>query len=181
MKNIPPYKELLNLAKEHWRLQYQDWVNDDIHKWTWWLQLAVAIIPLFFWWKIVDKKRLLEIIVFGLLINVFTIILDTIGYAMVLWDYPDRFLPALPNIAPIDVVVVPVTYMIIYQYFHTWKSFIIAMVVMAAIYSFVAEPLMVALNLYTLVRWEYVYSFPIYLAMGIAIRALTRYFISKNK
>lgn len=180
MNKFPPYEQILNIAKEHWQLQYQHWLYDDFRKWTWWLQLVVGIIPLLIWWKIVDRKRLLEIIVYGLLVNVTSIILDTLGYATVIWDYPDRFLPALPSIIPIDVVVVPVTFMIVYQYCNTWKSFVTVITGIALLYAFVAEPLMVALNLYTLIHWKYIYSFPIYIVMAVVLRMLTKYFVSKN-
>lgn len=35
---------------------------------------------------------------------------------------------------------VPVAYMLLYQYFRTWKSFILAQIIMALTYAFIGEP-----------------------------------------
>lgn len=146
------------------------WYFDDLRKWTWWLSLVLTIIPLIIWWKIVDRKRLLEITVYGLLANITATFLDVIGSELVLWSYPDRLLPNLPRLLPIDYVVVPVAYMLIYQYFPKWKDFVIAMTVLSLIFSFVAEPLLVLLNMYELHYWQYWYSLPIYFAIGVVLR-----------
>lgn len=60
--------------------------------------------------------------------------------------------------------------MFIYQYFREWKSFIIANVILAAIFTFIAEPITVWLGIYKLDNWKYIYSFPIYILKTALIK-----------
>ncbi|OEH87040.1 hypothetical protein BHU72_00835 [Desulfuribacillus stibiiarsenatis] len=169
----PDYELVKEMKWQLWVVSLNHWYFDDIRKWTWWLSLAFTVVPLYIWWKVVDKKRLLEIVIIGLLANITSSFLDIVGSEAVLWGYPDRLFPNLPRVLPVDFTVIPVTYMLIYQYFPTWKHYIIAIVSMSLLFSFVAEPILVAIGLYEIYYWEYIYSFPIYIAMGIVIRWLT--------
>lgn len=153
------------------------WFHDDLRKWTWWLSLAMTAVPLIVWWLLVDQTRLLEIIIFGLLANITATLFDVSGSELMLWSYPDKLLPNLPRLLPINFTVIPVTFMLLYQFFPAWNEFIIALVITAVIYTWVAEPLMVFLNLYQLYYWKYWYSFPIYIAMGIGLRLLLEFFL----
>jgi hypothetical protein len=173
MKDLNP--ELLQKsleAKKNYRdISMQHWLTAEVWQWQWWVSLALAVIPLYFWWKLLDKKRILEICVYGLMINVFASYLDVTGSEYVWWDYPIRLVPNLPRLFPIDFTVVPVVYMLVYQYFPKWKHFIIANTVVAAIFAFVMEPLMIWMNLYALETWKLYYSFPIYIAMAVICKA----------
>lgn len=55
---------------------------------------------------------------------------------------------------------------------------IITLTLLAAFGSFVAEPIFSWMKLYDLNWWKYIYSFPIYIVMGIGIKALTEKMIS---
>lgn len=61
----PSYQKIVDLKQELASLELQNFFNDDIHKWTWWLNLGVTIIPWIIWWKLVDRKRILEIALYG--------------------------------------------------------------------------------------------------------------------
>ncbi len=175
---FPVYEQVAKVKTELWITSLNHWYYDDLHKWTWWLSLALTIIPLLVWWKIVDRKKLLTIVVVGLLANIFSAFLDVMGSEAVLWGYPDRLLPNLPRLLPIDFTVIPVTFMLLYQFLPDWKRYFPALIMMSFLFSFAAEPLMVCLKLYELYSWKYIYSFPIYIAMGIIIKWLAEKFWS---
>ncbi len=168
----PAYDLIIQKKVDLWLASLNHWYYDDLRKWTWWLNLALSIIPWIVWWKLVDRKRLLPILAVGLLASLAATMLDIIGSEAVLWGYPDRLLPNLPRLFPIDFTVIPVSFMLIYQYFISWKKYFLALVLMSFLFSFAAEPLMVYLGLYEMYLWEYIYSFPIYIAIGLAIRWL---------
>jgi len=175
------YEKLTEKKFETFLASLNHWYFDDLGKWTWWLSLGLTVIPLIIWWKIADKTRLLEIIVLGLLANTTASFLDVVGSEAVLWGYPDRLFPNFPRILPIDFTVIPVTFMVIYQYFPDWKRYSLAIIAMSFIYSFVAEPLLVLIGLYELYAWKFVYSFPIYIIMGLFLRLVVELFIVKQK
>lgn len=158
----------------------QDWLYDDMKKWTWWLTFALTFVPLMIWWKVVDRKRLTEIIIFGLLVNITGSLLDVLGSDLALWAYPDTLLPTTSYLIPFHYVIMPVTYMLAYQYFPGWQQFIAAMVILSGLFSFIAEPALVSLNLYQLLDWQYVYSFPSYILIGIFLRWVTKFFVARQ-
>lgn len=53
----------------------------------------------------------------------------------------------------------PIIYMLIYQCFKTWTSFLIAAIVNAFVFSFILEPLFLWLHIYEPYLWKYTYSF----------------------
>jgi len=166
-ENFITFEQVKNATIKLRDLSYQHWLRDDIHKWTWWLNLSLIIIPIYIWWKFVDKARLVEIIMLGLFVDLIVTVLDVFGSEYVLWTYPDMFLPTIPRLMPIDYMVVPVVYMLIFQYYPKWKSYVFMLIVMSGVFSFLVEPLMIWLNLYALVKWKLIYSFPIYIFIGI--------------
>ncbi|MDH7478873.1 MAG: CBO0543 family protein [Syntrophomonadaceae bacterium] len=120
-----------------------------------------------------DKTRLMEILFVGLLFSVIADFLDVAGSSFVLWSYPVMFLPVMPPMVPVNLVYLPVMYMLIYQFFPGWKPFIVASTALAAVNSFVGEPLCVWLNIYQLNNWRHVYSFPIYILVAVVVKWAT--------
>ncbi|HWP96063.1 MAG TPA: CBO0543 family protein [Syntrophomonadaceae bacterium] len=176
----PGFSRVLELKSQADQAQLANWLYDDLHKWTWWLNLIAVILPIIILWKVMDRKRFLQILVFGFLTAMVSTFFNTLGIALMLWDYPDRFLPISPRLFPVDFVALPFLYMLVYQYYLNWKDFVIANTILAAVLSFVLEPVLVWLNLYELITWRYYYSFPIYIVMPIAARWLTSELVSQD-
>ncbi|WP_305777687.1 CBO0543 family protein [Priestia flexa] len=103
---------------------------------SWFLVVPWIII----WSKLVKRDIILEILLFGTIIIITTTLLDVVGLQYRFWDYPIAFLPIIPRAFPFDFSMVPVAYMLLYQYFRTWKFFIIAQITMALTYAFIGEP-----------------------------------------
>jgi hypothetical protein len=169
--------EIIRL-KEHLRsLFFEHFFEYELFSWVWWLSIAMVIVSLVVWWKLVDKKRLLEICVFGLIIDLFAAFLDVSGSEYVLWEYPVHLLPQVPLLFPVDFVILPVIQMYIYQKFPKWGKFILVSAIASALQSFVAEPLAVLIGQYKIIHWEYYYSFPIYLIINI----MTKFILERLK
>jgi hypothetical protein len=138
----------------------------------WWILLSFLVVPWIIWIKVADKKRTLEIVLVGALVLIVTIILDLVGYYLSFWDYSIEILPLIPGGFPFDFSMIPVAYMLIYQYFKTWKSYCIALVCMSLIYAFIGEPFSNSLELVIYIKWRYIYSVEYYILTGITVRAI---------
>jgi len=149
------------------QLSTEHFVRFEVYTWQWWIGIACVIIPLLLWWKLVDRRRILEITVFGLVISVLATFLDVTGSELLLWNYTIRILPQVPLLFPVDFIMVPIFYMLIYQQYKVWKPFLFASTIVALALAFVAEPLAVYIKQYQLISWKFIYSFPIYLLLAI--------------
>lgn len=157
------------------QLSMEHWVNYEVFTWQWWIGVACVVIPLLLMWKLVDKRRLLEIIAFGFMLNILATFLDVVGSELLLWNYSLRIIPQIPLLFPVDFVLVPIFYMLIYQRYTPWKYFLIASTILSLALAFVAEPLAVYIGQYQLIHWKFIYSFPIYIVLAI----LGKFFANK--
>ncbi|MFC5451579.1 CBO0543 family protein [Paenibacillus aestuarii] len=138
----------------------------------WWLLVAFTIVPWVIWVKIVDKKRKLELVVVGLFIAIVTKLLDLVGYNLNYWDYPIQMIPLVPEAFAFDLSMVPVAYMLLYQYFKTWKSYCLGLLCMSVIYAFIGEPFCNLIMVVAYFKWKYIYSFLYYNVIGITVRTI---------
>jgi hypothetical protein len=161
------YEIIRGLQETLRNAQLQHWLQYDVVKWTWWFNLFWSIFPIIIWWKYIDRQRFLEITAFGLLIDIIVIIHDVVGSSLLLWDYPNKFIPVMPNMLPIDFAAIPLAFMLIYQKYQAWKTYFIAVVILSAVLSFIGDPILVWLNLYQPLSWKHYYTFPTFI--GIAL------------
>jgi hypothetical protein len=68
--------------------------------------------------------------------------------------------------------------MLLYQQLPQWKTYMIVLTLLAAFGSFVVEPLFTWMKIYDLNTWEYIYSSPIYIAMGIFVKVVAHQLLS---
>jgi len=148
----------------------QYWMKYTFLTWEFWLLTFLLLFPWVVWWRVVDRKRLFEILTYGFLVMVVSLVFDAIGVEFDLWEYQHQLVPLFDVFVVYDFSVLPVTYMIAYQYFNKWKSFIVAHIIIAGIFAFVSEPLLMPLNFYKMLQWEHYYSFPLYFAMAVILK-----------
>ncbi|WP_407271013.1 CBO0543 family protein [Radiobacillus sp. PE A8.2] len=170
--NIEMMWDVVELHKKFIQADFQRWITYELFSWSWWLLVLFLIIPWIIWIKFFDRKRFMEIILFGALTVIPTTYLDAIGSDLGFWIYPTELIPITPRAIAFDMSLVAITYMLLYQYFTTWKSFLIAQVIMALLFAFVGEPLSHTLNLVLYMKWVYLYSFIYYIIIGIASKAI---------
>jgi hypothetical protein len=166
----PSSPEIVELQKRLTDLRIEEWLTEDIFHLKWWFLLGLFAVSVYIWWRLVDKTRLEEICLYGAIVTIITLGLDEYGDELTLWDYPVDILPIFPPLTAINLATLPVIYMYVYQRYGTWKSFVSASSVMAGLFAFILEPVLVWGKLYEPLHWQYYYGFPIYVAMGIAAR-----------
>lgn len=153
------------------------WLENDFLSLNWWFLLIACFVFIIGWLIIVDKSRLMEISVYGLLIGFSAGMMDTIGFSLGFWGYPTKLVPVNPPLFPVDFIYLPVIYMLILQFFRKWKSFVIANIIAAFLYAWVGEPIYRWLDIYIIYSWKMSYSIPIYIAMSLFFKWLTERFI----
>lgn len=148
------------------------WLQDDLFQFQWWGLLGLYILIIAVWWKMLNKQRLPEIILYTVLTIIMTMGIDEYGIELTLWAYPACLFPIFPVITALNLVALPLCFSIVYQHFSSWKSFFLASTVIAGMLAFVLEPLLVWANLYQLIKWHYYYSFLVFITVALFIRWL---------
>lgn len=159
--------KVIELRKQIYQIQYDHFMHSTLFSVKWWILIFVTILIIFIWWKLVDKVRLHEIILFGFVITILTFISDSVGTDMVLWSYPIELFGLVKHISELELVIIPISYMFLYQYFAEWKKYIITLIVFSAFGAFAVVPLAVWFGTYKLIRWNDTYSFMIFIFMGL--------------
>lgn len=150
----------------HLELSLKHWFNYEVFTWQWWGKFVYLIIPIILLYKLLDRKRIFELASYGLMISLISNVLDVIGVNFVLWTYPIRFLPT-GFFAIHDLVVITITSMLVYQYCFSWKSFIVANIILSAMGAYIKDPLLTLINVYKQINWNHTYSFVLFLIMSI--------------
>ncbi len=170
-----PVSDPQSAVEVQWYLtctRFYEWMQNDVFHFRWWFLLGIFIFSAYVWWKMVDRSRLVEIVLYAALVTIVTLILDELGQELSLWDYPTDLFPLFPPLTAIDLASLPMVYSLIYQHFISWKKFIVATVLMAAIFCCILEPLFVWGGIYQTLTWKYYYGFPIYITMAIFLKAI---------
>jgi len=179
--SYPSFDKIHSKHVELEKMENQYWQNHDLFSFQWWLLLLVLIVPWKLWVKFVDRKRIKEILLFGALLIIFIGLLDDIGVNLSLWSYPYKLTYLVTRLSAVDYGMIVVMHMFIYQKFKEWKTFLIANILLAAIFTFIFEPISVRLGIYKLDNWKYIYSFPIYILKASLVKTIIDKWLEKIK
>lgn len=171
----PSFEEIKEVDRKLSEMRMRYYERHDLFSFQWWLLLLLLIVPWMIWWRIVDRTRVKEILLYGAVLSTLVVLLDDIGGELGLWSYPYQLIRLIPRLNAIDYAALPVCHMLVYQYFRSWRSFLVANVVMALAFAFVAEPLTVWIGIYEMDHWRYAYSFPLYIAKAAFVRWLVEW------
>jgi len=173
MNETVTFEEIIAAQNHCIQLQNQHWLQHEVFSFQFWLLVALLIIPWLVWWKIVDKKRFLQIFLYGFMVMTVVTFLDEVGCQLNLWEYRVDIEPLFPRLIPMNFTMLPICYMVVYQYCAAWKPYLTANLLMAALFSFVGEPVFIWLDIYELIKWKHIYSFPLYFLLAVGFKAAT--------
>jgi hypothetical protein len=169
MENMP--KDVI-IQEQLTETHINEWLQTDVFHVRWWLLLVMIAAILLIWWLLLDKSRFLEISLFVLLSAILFMGVNEYGEELTLWDYPVDIIPIFPPLSSINLLSLPIVYSLVYQRFPQRKSFIYAVILTSAIICLLIEPLLSWGGFYYLLHWSYFYSFFIYIAVTISVRAI---------
>jgi hypothetical protein len=166
------WKDVVNVREVLLKTNFSYWLQNNLFTWQWWLLLSILVLSYAIWWKLINKKRLSEILLFHLLVMVLSGLLDLYGTQYMLWGYPSMVFPGAPPLFIDNYGAIPPVYSLIYQYFDKWKSYLIAMFIASLCFSFIVEPIFVWTNIYDIPNWKYIYSFPTLIILGVVAKGI---------
>jgi MFS family permease len=166
------HAEILQAKIRLHNLIYTDWITTDLFSIRWYGTVVFILFSyaLCFW--LLDKRRFTQILLFGSLMTVMVSLFDTFGTNFILWSYLTRIFPIVPSLFLYDFTIVPLYYMLVYQYSPDWKAFAFWNAAAAGIISFAIYPLLTALDMFALHNWRYAYFFPFIFTFGLIGRAV---------
>ncbi len=112
--------------------------------WQFWYHVVLLIIPLVLLYRLINRQRLFEILFYGYTSHVIFTYIDSYMVRYGYWDHPFMILPQFPFALSINASLLPVIYMLIYQYctdrgrnFYLWA--LVASVVVGFIWVEIHE------------------------------------------
>ena len=158
---------------EYWQ-QYSDWST-----WEFWVNLGFLVVPLILLYILIDKKKALLLGFFGYNVHVWFTYIDAFGGSKALWFYPYKVLPILPVNFALDVSLIPVVYMLVYQWtLNHGKNYYLYITGLCLILSFIFKPLMTTFGFFKLNEGaNYFHLFLGYLLIAIISKLITNIFI----
>jgi len=96
--------------------------------------------------------------------------MDILGTNVGLWSYDIRETPLYPSVFLHDFTLTPLALMVVYQYCHSWKKFLVWSGVTTGIISFVFFPILIKLGFLKLYHWNLLYSFGMIFGLALFAR-----------
>ncbi|MBY7145022.1 hypothetical protein KFZ56_18555 [Virgibacillus sp. NKC19-3] len=141
-----------------------------LFSYQWWLLLLITVGLWVFWAIVVDKKRWNAILLVGLMASIIALLLDELGLNLTLWTYAHQLAPFTNKLLTVDIAIIPVSYMLLYQYARKWRPYLITLAALSLFAVIIAEPVFELLDIYILLGWEHWYSTPFYFLIGIFVK-----------
>jgi hypothetical protein len=170
--NHPSFEDVKLVDRHLADLRYDYYIHENLFTFQWWFLTILMVIPWILFILLVKKEYLIETLLFGSIISMITVFLDDLGVELQFWAYKYQFLKLIPRLNPVDYCILPVFYMLIYQYFREWKPYFIAVTLFSLFASFIAEPLFVWLDIYQMYNWQHYYSLPLYIIIPILVKRI---------
>lgn len=147
-----------------------------------WMMITILFVPLIVLFFRIDKNKIFLIGFYGYSVHVVFAYIDIFGQNNGRWNYPFPILPVLPGLA-IDSSLVPITYMLIYQWtLNNHKNYYVYSIIAALIFCFIFKPLLVALGLFKMYgNTNYLHLFIGYLIVLLAAKFITNVFLWTQK
>ncbi|GAB3042805.1 hypothetical protein [Virgibacillus ainsalahensis] len=124
-------EQLSNLYSEYWSLY------SGMDTWYFWVNIASVLLPLIFLYFVIDRKRLFEISFFGFTIHILWMNVDTILAEQNFLIHPHTLTPLTTSGITVTAVLLPVTFMLLYQHCtNKGKNFYFYAVIASVIFAF---------------------------------------------
>ena len=140
----------------------------------WWFIAIVIAISYAIWWKFTDKRRIIELLLFGSFIAVSRVIFDDWGITSGRWTYIVDLVPLGISLFLNDLTIVPLSYMLAYQYSPTWSRYLVTIGILQSAISFGFLILLSRIGILVLHNWHLAYTFIFMIIVAIAMRAIVQ-------
>lgn len=118
-----PNEEILQKSEKLNNLILTKWLNQELFSFQWFLTVIIVLVCYVLFFYLVDKQRIIEILLFGSLVTVAFVVYDSIGIFFGYWTNLISVFPVYPNVLGSDFTIAPLISMLIYQYTSSWRRF----------------------------------------------------------
>ncbi|WP_243357145.1 CBO0543 family protein [Bacillus litorisediminis] len=157
----------------------------SFNTWQFWVTVLLLLVPLIVLYFTIDRKKALLLGFYGFNVHVWFTYIDLPGVIFGFWGYPYRAIPFFPYSFSLDVALVPVIYMLVFQWvIKNNKNYYFYFTLLSLFFAFILKPLMVTLGLFEFSRGaNYFYLFIGYMAIMLVSKWITNLFIwfEKNR
>ena len=174
-------KEITNEWLDYW-IEYS-----SFNTWQFWVVAAMLIVPLIVLYFKMDRSKALLLGFYGFNVHVWFSYTDTFLVRMGLVSYPYQVIPITPVNFGLDVSLIPVLFMFLYQYvLKHEKNYYLYATGLSAGLAFVLKPYLVVFNLFDMHTVNYFHLFLAYVGVSLFSRWMTNLFLyfiktSENK
>jgi hypothetical protein len=174
-------KDIQKDQTELWTSYWQQY--SSFGDWQFWVLVLLFVLPLIVLFLAIDKRKALLLGFYGYNVHVFFTYVDAIGANMIKWFYPYKIFPILASSVSLDVSLVPVTYMLIYQFtLNREKNYYVFMILLSSVFAFGFKPLLVAIGLFEMGSGtNYFTLFIGYVVVGLIAKWITNLFVYFEK
>ena len=151
----------------------EKWMSEDVFSMRWWAMIALITVSYLICFSLFDKRRLTELFLFGSLLTVGAVVYETVGVNFVLWVCWTPIFPIIPCLFVPYLTILPIYYMLIFQYTRTWQQFSLWNLVAVSVYALGLVPIFVHFNIVKLDNWKSIYHMPLLFAIASLARAVT--------
>lgn len=173
---------LENLVKAQRNLgqtSFDYWLRySNLETWQFWFNLFLLVAPFVVLYFAIDRKRAFQIGFYGFNVHVWFSYIDAYGSINGLWAYPFRVVPFLPLSVTLNASLVPVAYMLVYQWTSNRKmNYYLFASVLSCVFAFLIKPIMSWLDLFKMYQWmNYFYLFIGYSVIMLLSKWITDFF-----
>lgn len=166
----------------------QSWIDywfqySSFDTWQFWANFIMLITPLVVLYFFMDRSRAFHLGFFGFSHHVLALYLDGFGTRQAFWEYPYKLLPFLPNNLGLDSSLIPVVYILMYQWvFKNGKNYYVYAIFVSAFFSFIYKPILAIWDLFRLENGtEFWHLFLVYYGGAVLAKWVTNLFLLAEK
>lgn len=158
-------------------LVLEKWLTEDVFSLRWWSMVGLVAVSYLICFSLFDKKRISVLFLFGSLLTVGASVYETVGVNFVLWFCATPVFPIVPCLFVPYLTVLPVYYMLIFQYTTTWRQFSLWNFIAVSIYAFILLPVFMHYKISEMDNWQPIYHIPFIFFIASLARAVTLFLI----
>ncbi|MFC4321993.1 CBO0543 family protein [Litchfieldia salsa] len=184
-KQLELYEEIRHLIVKTTEMKDEYWhAYNGLDTWQFWLIfLGMFVAPLVILYFLIDRDKMSLLGFYGYNIHVWFSHIDNWGTKHGLWGYPYELVPFIPGNLSLDVALVPILYMLVYQWtLNQNKNYYIYTLALSVFLSFIFKPILSMHHLFKLHEWvTFLHIFAAYCALFIFSKLITNIFIWMSK
>jgi hypothetical protein len=163
------------------KLMQDKWLSQDLFSIRWWGLVSFLVFSYVLCFKLLDKKRFVELLLFGSLMSVFSVVADVFLTSLNLFIYKTSIFPIKPSIFIYDITAMPLYYMVLYQHATDWKKYSIVATLASLFMGYVFTPLLVKLGYLQFIRWSNTKAFLTIIVIGFLTKAVISLILHTQK